>query len=216
MTETSPRRSSIASRTLLYAALLLGLVVACLVDMPVFRYMHAHPARWVEKDPGHLLRCGGYLPTWLLVAAVIVLHDRTCVGRWCFEAWRRGAMLVAGAACSGIVAEVSKLLFRRQRGDASHTWYGFRPLWDRPLTSAGLSLPSSHAMVAFGAAFILCRLYPGARPVLVAFAVGTGIVRVASGAHFVSDVYVAALLAWPAVRLTERLFDRLTTPTLNA
>lgn len=206
------QNASTSSRTrvpIIAAVILVGLVIACLLDMPLYQHVHQHPPQWVRKDPGSLLRCGGYLPTWIIVSSAILLNDRARAGRWNFEAWRRGAMLFCAAAAAGITAEVTKLIFRRVRADDSGVWYRYRPIWDRPFASSALSLPSSHTMVAFGAAFMLCRLFPATRPIVLLLATGTAIARVASGAHFVSDVYVAAALAWVAAWAIDRAFTQI-------
>jgi len=59
-------------------------------------------------------------------------------------------------------------------------------------------MASSHTAVAFGAAAMLARLFPGARIVWYGVAAGCALTRVASGAHFMSDVVVGALLGWLA------------------
>jgi undecaprenyl-diphosphatase len=55
-------------------------------------------------------------------------------------------------------------------------------------------MPSSHALVAFAGAAALARLFPRATPIWYALAVGCGITRLLSGAHFLSDVVVGALI----------------------
>jgi membrane-associated phospholipid phosphatase len=59
-------------------------------------------------------------------------------------------------------------------------------------------MPSSHALVAFGAAAVLSRIYPPARIVWWGLAWGCGLPRGASGAHFLSDVVAAAVIGWLA------------------
>jgi membrane-associated phospholipid phosphatase len=142
----------------------------------------------------------GYLPLWLLLGTALVLHDwprRTADS--IRPALRRGLLLVGGAAVSGIVGELLKLLFRRERPRAHDGEYFFRAFTDRPLHSGGLALPSSHAIVAFGAAAMLARLFPRAAPVWYLLAAGCAFTRVAAGAHFVSDVVVSFLAAWLVV-----------------
>ena len=143
-------------------------------------------------DLGRLLRVQGFLPTWIVVGVVLALHDPE-------RGWRvlrgRGGLLVLSAGLGGVVAEGLKLVFRRLRpGELGE--YVFRPFTERPFHSGGLGLPSSHALVAFGAAAMLSRLFPRARLLWWSLAWGCALSRVAAGAHFLSDVVVAAVLGW--------------------
>jgi undecaprenyl-diphosphatase len=134
----------------------------------------------------------GFVPLWIAGGAALMLEDRTQLRR----AHRsRGGLVIAGSIIGGIVAELAKLLVRRRRpGDLGE--YLFRPWTDRPLSTGGLGMPSSHALVAFGAAAVLARLFPRARLIWWGLAWGCGLTRVASGAHFLSDIVVAAILGW--------------------
>jgi membrane-associated phospholipid phosphatase len=162
-------------------------------------------ARVYERDWGRMLRVVGFLPLWALMAAALVLHDAPAHGGARRRgAWRRGALLFAAAAASGIAAELLKLVFRRERPGFADGAYAFRAFTDRPFHNGGLGLPSSHTMVAFGAAAMLARLFPRAAPVWYALAVGCGLSRVLARAHFVSDVVVAALFSWLIVALMWR------------
>ena len=179
-----------------FGALLL--LVAFLADGWAYRNLGVEGIH--DEDWGRLLRVMGYLPLWLLLGTALVLHDwprRTAES--VRPALRRGLLLVGGAAVSGIVGELLKLLFRRERPRAHDGEYFFRAFTDRPLHSGGLALPSSHAIVAFGAAAMLARLFPRAAPVWYLLAAGCAFTRVAAGAHFVSDVVVSFLAAWLVV-----------------
>jgi membrane-associated phospholipid phosphatase len=74
--------------------------------------------------------------------------------------------------------------------------YIFRAWSERTFSSGGLGMPSSHAVVAFGAAAMLSRLFPRARPVWWLLGWGCGLTRVLHGRHFVSDVVLAAIVGW--------------------
>lgn len=153
-----------------------------------------------EEDWGRMLRVMGFAPFWLAAAIALALHDwplRTAES--VRPALRRAALLVAGVAASGIVGELLKLVFRRERPRAHDGEYFFRSFADRPLHNGGLALPSTHAIVAFGAAAVLSRLFPRARAVFWALAIGCGLTRVLTRAHFVSDIVVAGLVAWALV-----------------
>lgn len=143
----------------------------------------------------------GRLELWLLVAAALVLASlhRPTVGL------RRGVVLILSAIAGGGLTELGKLVFRRLRPDAADGWYHFRSLFDRPLSSSGLGLPSSHAGVAFGAAFAMAWIFPRFRWLFVALAAACALSRVVAGAHFLSDVYVGAVLGWAAAWAVRRL-----------
>lgn len=176
----------------LTAILILGgaIIAAHLLDPVAFRYLRVDNI--YGEDWGRMLRVMGFLPLWLAAALAIGLHERT---PWRQVHRSRAGLLVAGATLGGIVAELAKLVFRRRRpGDLGE--YLFRPFTDRPFSTGGLGLPSSHALVAFGAAAILARMYPRARIVWWGLAWGCGLSRVAAGAHFLSDIAVAAVLGW--------------------
>ncbi|MFM8301241.1 MAG: phosphatase PAP2 family protein [Gemmatimonadota bacterium] len=148
-----------------------------------------------DKDWGRLLRIVGFLPTWIALAVGIVLAEGTeLVARP--RARRRGWLLFWGAAGSGIAAELLKLTLRRERPGPHDGLHVFRDVAERTFSSAGLALPSSHTMVAFGGAAMLARLYPRARWVGYILAAGCGISRVLHRAHFLSDVVLAAGAGW--------------------
>jgi len=150
-------------------------------------------------DPGwaRMLRLAGYFPLWGIVALALALHDwvpRTL--STLREASRRGLLLFWSAALGGIVAEALKLAFRRERPGLTDGLHVFRPWAERPFSTSQLGLPSSEAAVAFAAAAALARLFPEAGLLWYAVAVGCALTRVASGAHFMSDVVLAALVGY--------------------
>jgi membrane-associated phospholipid phosphatase len=55
-------------------------------------------------------------------------------------------------------------------------------------------LPSSHAAVAFAGSITLALLYPRLALPALAVAIGCGFTRVASGAHYPSDVLAGAVV----------------------
>jgi membrane-associated phospholipid phosphatase len=170
------------------------LVAAHLVDRWAFFSLAAPDV--YGSDLGRLLRVMGFLPLWLLAALALAMHDwplRALHGT--AAALRRGLLLFGAAAASGIAGELLKLVFRRERPRMHNGEYVFRAWSERPFSSSGLGLPSSHAIVAFGAAAMLSYLFPRAWPIWWALAVGCALTRVAHGAHFVSDVAVSALVA---------------------
>lgn len=175
---------------LIFVAFAIAIILAHVLDPWAFRALRMEGV--YSGDLGRLLRVQGFLPTWIAVGLALALHDPE-------RGWRvlrgRGGLLVASAAAGGIVAEGLKLVFRRLRpGELGE--YVFRPFTERPFHSGGLGLPSSHALVAFGAAAMLSRLFPRARVLWWTLAWGCGLSRIAAGAHFLSDVVVAAGLGW--------------------
>ena len=150
---------------------------------------HVRFGRVYETDWGRMLRNFGYLPFWLLAASAMALHDRESR-----EWWRRGALLAGAPTAAGIVGELLKILVRRMRPPAVGNAYEFRAWSDHPFSSRGLGFPSSHAVVAFGAAAILARLFPRAKWVWYAAATGCAISRLLAHAHYVSDVVAAAFI----------------------
>ena len=151
-----------------------------------------------DDDFGRLLRVMGFYPLWLLGGMAILLTDWPAVRCWLArrEACRRAGLLILAPAVGGLVAEVGKVAFRRLRPGEVPGEYVFRSWAERPFYSGGLGLPSSHTLVAFAAAALMARLFPRAAPVWYLLAAGCGLSRVAAGAHFLSDVTVAAVLGW--------------------
>lgn len=161
-----------------------------------------------------MFKSAGFLPVWLLGALALVLCDWGAVGRVgaaagrrVSQAWRRGAVLLGGAATSMVVAEVLKLVVRRERPQA---WLDVAPVfrdWSGAWwQSNDLGMPSSHAATAFGAAFALSRMFPAATPAWLAIAVGCALSRVVEQAHTLTDVYAGGVCAWLVVAALWRLF----------
>lgn len=166
----------------------LALAVAHLLD-GLF-YQHVRYADVNTEDWGRLLRVMGFLPTWLLAAIALALHDRFEP-----ERFRRAYLLFFASALSGLAGEILKITIRRLRpGDTGE--YVFRAFTERPFSSGGLGMPSSHAVVAFGAAAMLSRLFPRAWPVWWLLGWGCGLTRVLHGRHFFSDIVLAAIVGW--------------------
>jgi membrane-associated phospholipid phosphatase len=145
----------------------------------------------------------GFLPTWLMVGAALGLADRGRVGGGGVRAWA----LVVGAGLSGLAAEVLKRLIGRERpvtGEHVGTYF-YKPFLHGLVDDHNLGIPSSHAAVAFGAAFVMVRVWPRIWPVAVLAGVGCAAQRVMAGAHFMTDVYAAVVIAYA---VTAWLFGR--------
>lgn len=194
------------ARTLLIGLALVAL--AHLLDGWAFR--HLIVADVYDEDWGRLLRVMGFLPTWIAASAAMVLHE------WPDRARRwRGTLITASAALGGILCELLKLLLRRERPMAHDGEYVFRAFSERPFSTSGLALPSSHAAVAFSAAAMLAHLFPRARIVWFALAAGCGLSRVLARAHFLSDVVLAALCGIVVAALLWRWYLRRARPVAS-
>jgi len=156
-------------------------------------YAHIYQAKVYDHDWAMALRACGTLYVWIPVALILWLVQREHDA----AAAKRSALLVFGSpALAGLLCEVLKLVIRRERPDVDLGHWVFRAWSDHPFSSAGLSTPSSHTMVAFGAATMLARMYPRARWVFYLFAIGCATTRVMAHAHYLSDVTFGALLGW--------------------
>lgn len=160
-------------------------IVAHLLDP--WAWQHLRYADVYERDWGRAFRVAGYLPIWLMLAAALWLHTG--------DLWR-AAWLAFTPALGGLLAEVIKLVVRRERPNLHEGEYVFRSFADQLMSSKAMGVPSSHAVVAFSAAWLLCRYYPRASTIWVALAAGCALTRVLAGAHFLSDVVIAAAVAW--------------------
>jgi membrane-associated phospholipid phosphatase len=166
----------------------LAIVLAHLGDG--YAYQHLAKDGVLDADFGRMLRIVGYLPLWLLLAVAVWLQTKD----------RRTALLIGGMpTLGGLVAEVCKIVLRRERPKLHEGEYFFRPYADHFWSTRDIGLPSSHALVAFSGAWILCRVYPKAWPVWLGLAAGCALTRVQAQAHFLSDVTVAAVVAYGMV-----------------
>ncbi len=183
----------------------MAVILAHLLDG--WAYAQLTAPKFAETDLGRLLRIQGFLPTWIVVGAALVLTDwPRRVPDGLGVVFRRGFLVVGSATLGGGIAEVVKILVRRLRPAAGAGEYLFRPWSERTFSTSGLGMPSSHVLVAFGALAMLSRLFPRARPVWYLLAAGCAYSRVAAGAHFLSDVTVAAVLGIATAEVLVRRF----------
>lgn len=176
-------------------------VAALCVDMPVYRWVRSNLQNVDRTDLDQFLRSAGFVPAWILVSLAIIAVDRQRSRSTWNRVIARGGAILASVCVAGVLTEVVKLLARRERPKIAESLYSFRPIWDRPFYSGGLSMPSSHSAIAFAAAFVLARLFPEARIAWYVLAVGTALTRVAEGAHYVSDVCASVLVGAAAARV---------------
>lgn len=179
-----------------WALVAVVLIVSFLFDHEVY---HLHPKRdRPNEDLYNMTRLFGYLPVWWLVSLALACVD------WPRRAvepiklvLRRGVALATCTTSAALLAEVVKMLVRRVRPDlAPPDAYAFRAYADHFFHTGGLGLPSSHTIVAFAAAFALGRLFPRTWWMWYLWAGACAWSRIIVGAHYLSDVAVAAVLAW--------------------
>ena len=157
------------------------------------------------RDWYRALRVQGHWPVWGAAGCVMLLaaaaRRRVDVrdadaARW----WAPGLLLIASTGLAGLMAEGLKLLIRRGRPEAGEAYVFFDWLphgWD----PGEYGLPSSHAAVAFAAAFSLAICWPRTLWLMLPLAAACGWTRLLAGQHFVSDVAAAALVGFLAPRL---------------
>jgi membrane-associated phospholipid phosphatase len=180
------------------ATLIVLFLIAQLSDQWTYHHFTFHGI--YGSGWGRMLRLAGYFPLWSIVALALILHDwvpRVLPGLP--QASRRGLRLFWSAALGGILAELLKIVLRRERPGLTDGAHVFRSWSDQPFSTAQLGLPSSEVAVAFAAAAALARLFPNTWLLWYAIAVGCALTRVASGAHFMSDVILAALVGYISV-----------------
>ncbi|MEM9559571.1 MAG: phosphatase PAP2 family protein [Planctomycetota bacterium] len=171
------------------------------------------PLFWALFDPDvtgddwyWMLRILGDLRVWAVVSGALLLAGL---------AGRRPASVMLGAIIGGAITELGKLLVGRERpinnGIPQITQDPADPLyiWKGPLgafsDSSNLGIPSSHTGVALGGAAALALLFPRVGWLAIPLALGCGVSRMLTGAHYASDVVLGAglglLSGWLAVRL---------------
>ena len=189
---SQPRHYALATLGLLGLGLL-----ATLLDP--WAYAHLAVPGIYDQGWGRIIRNIGYLPFWLLAALALYLSSQS--------AWtRRGALLLAlSPTLAGAVGEILKLLIRRGRPLANNGLYVFRPYTDRPFSTRDFGMPSGDVVVAFAACVVLSYLWPRARWLWMGLALACAFGRVMVGAHFLSDVTVAAIVGWASAAVLSRL-----------
>ena len=188
------------NRWMLWALILLiGFLIATLTDPLAQAWLpdradQEHYDRIEGKGWVEVLRGMGHLLTWAFIAIAMLLHDAgERRDRPLGDRVERGARIFGGALLGGLLAEVLKLILRRERPGASDMLYSFKPLEDL-LSSSNVGLPSSHTAVAVGGATAVALLLPWSAPLIMLLAVGCGMTRVLVGAHHVSDVYLGIVV----------------------
>jgi membrane-associated phospholipid phosphatase len=155
-----------------------------------------------ESDFYWTFRIAGTVWPWLLICGAMLAHAVTTRPR---PRGLAGAsvMILCSAAICGVAAEVTRIATGRLRPNCADVpgTHQFKGLWERFQDPSNLAFPSSHAAVAFGAAFMVAFVFPRAGGIALLAAVGCGITRMAAGAHFASDVFGAAVLGYAVARV---------------
>ena len=173
----------------------LGLIgIAFVLDRWAFGFFRAvtfYP-RWGEMREG--LTAAKFVASGLgtlAVGLIIAYLDR--------RHWRRAAAFWLVIILSAAVGSVIKVAAGRERPSRADQVPGHeRTVFHGP--ALGLrhascqSFPSGHTLSAFASATVLSAFYPGAEPVFYVVATATGINRIVSHQHFLSDVVAGALL----------------------
>ena len=184
------------------AILLAALATLAALWLDPIVYHRVGPVELERYDWGRLLRVMGTLYVWVPLALALWLEARHREPARAGSAW----LLAIAPAIAGLLAELLKLLIRRERPNLHAGEYFYRSFGERTFDSHDLGFPSSHVAVAFGGATIVARRYPRAGWVAYLLAAGCGITRLATQAHFLSDVVGGALVGWAvATMLTRRV-----------
>ncbi len=169
--------------------------------------------RWrIEQSQFYqMLRLVGYVPAWLAVVIGADLHRRWRLrrraGGWSVGGDDRGPLTPGMLVCllvTGLVVVLLKALIGRERPGVHDGAVVFKPLLSGFWDGSNLSTPSSHAAIAFCGALVVSRLRPGTGLVAIPLAIGCAYTRVLMGAHFLSDIVLAAIVAWVVVELVLR------------
>lgn len=213
----SERKALLRRRLIGLGLALLAFALLHLLDRWLFLALKVENLGEVESKAWYqILRQTGDVRTWLLVALVLASHMLWSNLRALpVPRIHPGAIagIVASPIIAGLIAELLKLILGRERPADSQTGeyqhYVFKGLMRGFVDSSNLGLPSSHAAVAFGAAFILGRAFPGAGLILIPVAAGCALTRMLAGRHFATDVVLGAIVGWLSALLVARALRRL-------
>lgn len=177
------------------ASVFLGLVLWASLALDQIVYKQIYAENILRRDWARMFRVCGYLPVWLLGAAAMWMLDSAGRRATAWASVRRGAWLASNTLLTGALAELLKLIVRRERPDSHGGAYMFRPFQGEWWSTSDLGFPSSHAAVAFAAACALTALFPRAWPVWLILALGCASTRILDRAHFLSDCAGSAVLS---------------------
>lgn len=134
------------------------------------------------------LKSIGTLWPWAAIGGSLILAGNTN------RNIRAGILLFISAALAGGIAELLKPIVGRYRPEVSDGVHTYHASGAAKLGPYGLA--SSHAAVAFGAAFLILFIYPRAGIIALLLALGCAWTRLLSGAHYATDVFIGLLLGY--------------------
>jgi membrane-associated phospholipid phosphatase len=186
-----------ATPAFIAATALLALSIAALwIDLPVARYVHAHPLHGELLHLMELAEVFGWGGSVLLIIATTATLD----GR----GWPLFALLAVPSIGAGLAADAIKLFVARLRPSAALqldsaqvTFLGWLPVLNhealgRPWNRSVQSFPSAHSATAVGLALALTAIYPRGKWWFALFASLAMFQRMQAQAHFCSDVLAGA------------------------
>ncbi len=189
--------------------------ILALLDRPAFKYFFVGLHRidkLEEADWYRLLRVLGSLWMWTGIALILLVNDWAAVWRapsLSLErripaqrcgALTRGLCVFLAPMIAGIFAEGVKRMVGRLRPIETDGFYTYAAAFDALLDPPN-GMASSHTAVAFGGIIVLISFFPRFAWVLLPAAAGCAFTRIISGAHFLTDVYLGALLGCAAARI---------------
>ena len=197
-----------------------GFLICTLLDQRL--YVMIADLEWdrsENRDWEQAFRLAGFVPMWVAIGLGLLWARSGDAGCGCVA---RGRPLTQralawsvplAALLSGVLAEICKGIFLRHRPSVENGG-GYVFDWiDETRGGPGIGFASSHTAVAFGAAFLLWRYHRGVGVLALVIAAGCGAVRLLAGAHFVTDVYAAVVLAWFGSGVVWRIARVCGTPT---
>jgi membrane-associated phospholipid phosphatase len=196
MTFLFPHERAQRTRRRLVWCVLWGVAIlaAHALDQPALDALRLEDPGSVErKDWYRLLRVLGFWPTWIVVGLCVEIAAGRARELAPIPRPRPGLALILASGLSGLIAEGLKRIITRERPGPDGE-YIYRGLFEGFWNDHRLGIPSSHAAVAFGAAFLLARFHRGLAVPTFLLACGCGLTRMLSGAHYLSDVVAAAAI----------------------
>lgn len=218
-------------RAWLAAAVLCTFLLLTWFDREIYLMLYVGPEReplLQEASWYQMVRSAGYLPTWVALGLAMLLQSLRLPPRTASTGRRSlrdraialilvnlrnpatwsGPLIILSAGLSGLVAEIIRPRLGRLRPYQTGGLYRYHGLPDSLDIGPSFGLPSGHAAVAFGAAFMVLFLYPRAGLVAILAAIACSLSRTLAGAHFATDIFVAAVLAYPIASLVHGYYTR--------
>ena len=192
------RRSTRPSALIMLGVFIVGLVATLNADQQIWQATHLGNVHDLEqKDWYRLMRLMGYWPTWVLVSLAITMarpHATRSMDRLERHA---GLWIILSGGVAGLLAEGLKLVIGRDR-PSDVGWHEgmWRGVFSGFSDSHNLSMPSSHAAVAFGACLMIGRIWPRLTSLMLVAAMACAVSRLLAGAHFASDVFLAGAVGY--------------------